>query len=238
MAKAIKKKKTLKLKASTAVVNTNPKVVTTPDKDCLTVDGTPYSPISLDKFINSDNYVNMEDDKRGITVIIDGCGIGLLPDNADTTNVMIKDRIMQAEWFIDEIYPTLPRIPAYLYRYIQWIMFNEDSKLSYDQMKYPTDNDYIQALASKTLEQDDDEYQKIHNFIKYGKINTEATHLIGLLQLVGGTLKAAAKQNSGVRFFIELPETGFHPKRERILVTLLMKLKEEYGLKKDWTPTK
>jgi hypothetical protein len=115
-------------------------------------------------------------------------------------------------------------------------MFDECSyNGKYQQMRYPSDNDFIQAFNSQLLTKSDPDYQRIESFIKYAKSNTEATHLIGLLQLVGGTIRAYAKKNSGCRMFIELPETGFHPKRERLLVTLLYKLKEDYGIKADWT---
>lgn len=207
----------------------------------LTIDGTPYAPISLEKVVKhleSEGHFDNQDKKKdgSLTVFVNNSGNGFEADDPDIVNVMVKDRIMQTEYFVDEIFPTLPRIPAYLYRYIQWIMFDEGNNRAYNVMKYPRDNDYIMALESNILTKQDDEYQQIEAFIKYAKSNTEATHLIGLLQLVGGTLRSYAKKNSGCRMYIELPETGFHPKRERILVTLLYKLREEYGVRADFTP--
>lgn len=206
-------------------------------ENSLTVDGSPYAPISLAKFIKNEAFTDREESKRNLTVIIDGSGNGLEADDPETVNVMIQDRIEQTKYFVEEIYPILQRVPAYLYRYIHWMMFDEEERKPYGSLKYPRDNDFIQALASGVLKETDPEYQQIHSFIKWAKNNTEATHLIGLLQLVGGSIRSASKQNSNVRIFIELPETGFHPKRERKLMMLLEKLKEEYGLKKDWTPT-
>lgn len=202
----------------------------------FTVDGTPYSPISLSKLIENDVFKDSEDDKKkgSLKVLIPGTHeqLGFSADDPNTVNIMIKDRVEQAEFFIETVYPTLSRVPAYLYRYIHYMMFSEDS-----EFKYPRDNDYIMALSGGVLNQTDEEYVQIHNFIKWGKTNSECVHILGLVQLVGGTLKQAAKKGHGVRLFIEFPETGFHPKRERKVMSLLNKLKEDYGIKEDWTAT-
>ncbi len=186
------------------------------------VDG-PYSPISIKKMVDAKIF-----NEEGFNILIPGTNeqLGVVADDPDRVNVMITDRIMQAEYFIDEVYPTLPRIPAYLYRYIHYMMFSKE----YD-LKYPTDADYIFAIENGDLDLNGEEYQSIHNFIKWGKTNTEAVHLIGILQLVGGSIKAAARNKSGLKMFIELPETGFHPKRERKIMSMLNKLKDEYGYK-------
>jgi len=213
------------------------------EKESLTVDGSPYAPISIRKAIEHLQKqghfdITTGDDKHNLTVFINNSGNGYDIDNAETINVTIQARIDQSNWFVDEVLPKLPRIPAYLYRYVQWVMF-DDCKYNdkYPEMKYKKDNDYVQALASGILKQTDEEYQQVYNFIRWAKSNSEATHLVGLIQLVGGTMLARSKKNLGCLFYIEFPETGFHPKRERLVVTLLNKLKEEYGLKKDWTPT-
>lgn len=208
-----------------------------PDEDkSLTVDGSVYAPISMHKVVNKLEKEGHFDNPEGkteksLTVFINNSGNGFEADHPGIVNVMIADRIAQTTYFVDEIFNTLPRIPAYLYRYISWIMFEDCKK----PMKYKTDNDYIQAFNSQVLTKEDPEYKNIESFIKWAKSNSEATHLIGLLQLVGGTLRAAAKKGIGIRMYIELPETGFHPKRERLLVSLLYQLKEDYGIKADWT---
>lgn len=205
----------------------------------LTVDGSPYAPISLRKTIEKlekDGHFDNRPEKEGephISVLLNNSGNGFEIDGAETINVTISERITQTQYFVDEVLAKLPRIPAYLYRYIHWVMFEDCNK----PMKYPSDNSYVQALASQLLKQTDEEYQKVYNFIKWGKSNSEALHLVALIQLIGGTMLARSKKNLGCRFFIELPETGFHPKRERLIMTLLYKLQEEYGIKKDWTPT-
>lgn len=180
----------------------------------LSVDG-PYSPVSLRKVIDT-----IPESNEFTVIIPDNVGIDI--DNAETINITIEERVIQSHYFIDEVFPELPRIPAYLYRYIHYMM-EDDYK-----MKYPTDKDYIEALDNGTLKISDDEYQKIYGFIKWGKSNTEATHLIGLVQLVAGTLKMASKAKKFCKFFIELPETGFHPKRQSRIMSLLHKLKDEY----------
>jgi hypothetical protein len=213
------------------------------EKESLTVDGSPYAPISIRKAIEHLQRqghfdITTGDDRHNFTVFINNSGNGYDIDDADTINVTIQARVDQSNWFVDEVLPKLPRIPAYLYRYVQWVMFDDCSyNGKYPEMKYKRDNDYIQALASGILKQTDEEYQQVYNFIRWAKSNSEATHLVGLIQLVGGTMLARSKKNLGCMFYIEFPETGFHPKRERLIVTLLNKLKEEYGLKKDWTPT-
>ncbi len=240
--KKLTSKKPLPKKSSKPLPKSVPIIPSSPSKpeekeNILTVDGSEFAPISLKKFIdnqgNSYTATNEKDEDKGkIMVLINNSGNGFVADDPNTINVMITDRVTQAHYFIDEVYPQLPRLPAYLYRYIKWIMFDDG-----DKMKYPTDNDFIQAFNCGIVTKEDEEYKRIDSFVKWGKTNTEATHLIGLLQLVGGTLRAAAKQDRYIRFFIELPETGFHPKRERLLMSLLYKLQEEYGTKKNYTRT-
>lgn len=208
------------------------------ENSLLTVDGSPYAPISIRKAIEhlqGEGHFDITtgNDKHNLTVFVNNTGNGYDIDGAETINVTIEERVKQVHYFVDEIFPNLSRIPAYLYRYIHWVMFEECSSI----MRYARDNDYVQALASGILKQTDEEYQKVYNFIKWGKSNSEATHLIGLIQLVGGTMYARSKKNQGCMFYIEFPETGFHPKRERLIVSLLTKLKEEYGIKEDYTPT-
>lgn len=202
------------------------------DKESLTVDGSPYAPISIRKTIEhlqAQGHFDIEARGSGsnLTVLVNNSGNGFDVDNAETINVTIDARVEQTKYFIDHVFDKLSRIPAYLYRYIHWVMFEDCKK----PMKYKEDNTYIQEFQSGLLKETDEEYQQVYNFIKWGKTNSEATHLIGLIQLVGGTMMARAKRNQGCLFYIELPETGFHPKRERLLVTLLMQLKEEYGYK-------
>lgn len=231
------KPKKLRRKSKTGNTGTNQQKNTQaqapePEEQTLTVDGSMYAPVSLEKMVAQGHFDHLTQDKEkhSICVIIP-CENGLVADHPEIVNIMIADRVMQTAYFVDEVFPKLPRVPAYLYRFISWIMFEDGEK----PMKYPSDNDFLMALQSGLLKQTDPEYKQIEGFIKWGKSNTEATHLIGLVQLVGGALKQASKKNSGLRLFIELPETGFHPKRERLIMSLLYKLQEEYGIKADWT---
>jgi predicted ATP-dependent endonuclease of OLD family len=53
--------------------------------------------------------------------------------------------------------------------------------------------------------------------------------LIGMIQLVGGSLNIARKEQKGVRLYIEEPESRMHPKRQAKMVSLLEMLKKDYG---------
>ena len=81
----------------------------------------------------------------------------------------------------------------------------------------------------------EDDKQDIDAMYKYAKTNAELKQIIGIIQLVGGSLNAAKKQNKSVRLYIEEPETRMHPKRERRVISLLEKLKKDYGYNEDTT---
>ena len=78
----------------------------------------------------------------------------------------------------------------------------------------------------------EDDKPDIESMYKYAKTNAEMKQLIGLIQLVGGSLNIAKKQKCGVRLFIEEPETRMHPKRERRIMSLIEQLKKDYGFEK------
>lgn len=90
-------------------------------------------------------------------------------------------------------------LPAYLKKYIEY-MFEDDGKPCNAESMY-----------------------------KYASTNAELKQIIGMVQLVGGGLNIARKQNKSIRMFIEQPEAHQHPKRQAKMMTLLMKLKEDYG---------
>ena len=78
---------------------------------------------------------------------------------------------------------------------------------------------------------EDDEDQSVEYLLEGAFDNREVLHLIGMIQLVGGTLNAARKEGGGVRLYIVEPETYCHPKRERIIMSVLHDLIDEYGFK-------
>lgn len=81
-----------------------------------------------------------------------------------------------------------------------------------------------------------DDSPDVESMYKYAKTNAELKQIIGLIQLVGGSLNMAKKQKKHVRLYIEEPETRLHPKRERIVVSLLEMLKKDYGYNEDTKP--
>lgn len=74
-----------------------------------------------------------------------------------------------------------------------------------------------------------DDKPDVEAMYKYAKTNPELKQIIGLIQLVGGSLNMAKKMKKSVRLYIEEPETRLHPKRERMVISLLEMLKKDYG---------
>lgn len=77
----------------------------------------------------------------------------------------------------------------------------------------------------------EDDKQDVEALYKYGSSNGELKHIIAIIQLVGGGIKQATRENKGVRFFVEEPETRMHPKRERRVMGLLEMLRKDFGPK-------
>ena len=182
----------------------------------LLVAGT-GSPVSLKKFIAN------TPDLGELTVLVDNTGLGIAKDEEGMVYITPEECKTQTLHYVKNVFDGR-RVPAYLFRYINYIMFDE-------KMKWATDQDVAQAFISKQLTEESEEYVRVRNFLTYAEHNTEALQLIGFIQLVAGTLNIARKQGTGVRLFIEHPETGLHPKRERFIMSLLKKLSEEYGYK-------
>ncbi len=191
----------------------------------LTVAG-PGSPVSMTKVLDFIDNETPIKDQPSLMVLLDNSGSGIYHDSPQLVNIMITDRIEQCNYYLDNFFNG-KNISAYLYRYIYWIMEEGCT----DNPKYRNDQEIADAYNNKHLTAESDEYKKVLNYITYAKSNTEIMHIIGLVQLIGGALKEAAKQQSCLRIFIEQPETGFHPKRERCLVTILNRLRDEYGFK-------
>lgn len=189
----------------------------------LNVDDNPNAPISVRRALEQ---MDKEGTVKDWNVWVDGTGQGFDLDKANVVSIMIKDRIMQTDYWVDEVLPQLERLPAFLFRYMHWFMLEEGS-----DMKYPTDMSYYHGLHTGTLKKTEGEYMKVYDLCKYAKSNLEAAHAMALIIMIAGFLGKAKRLNTGIRLFIELPETGFHPKRQARLVTLLNKLKDEYGVK-------
>ena len=68
---------------------------------------------------------------------------------------------------------------------------------------------------------------------KFGKTNAELKQLVGLIQLFGWSMRDAAKHGVRLKFRIEEPETRLDPKRTARVMSLIYKLRDEYGIKQD-----
>lgn len=195
----------------------------------------PGSPVSLKKF-----FLHHSSGLKDITVLVDGTGCGIAKD-ADCIYITPEECSTQALYYSKKLFDG-KRVPAYLYRYIQYMMFDEKG---YGAMKYPTDQDLVKALEEGSLNAESEEYKQIVNFIQYCEYNTEAQQVIGLIQLIGGTLNSLRKRainmrdpnQASVRIYIDRPETALHPKRQSRFMSLFHKLKDEYGYKETTEPT-
>lgn len=72
------------------------------------------------------------------------------------------------------------------------------------------------------IKAEDSDYKFLHNKFTYGEHDSEFLQLLGLIQLVSGTVKRGGK------IFIDYPETFLHPKRERIVMCMLEEIKYDY----------
>jgi len=79
----------------------------------------------------------------------------------------------------------------------------------------------------------EDDKPDLDSMYKYGSSNGELGHIIAIIQMVGGGLKIAVRENKSVRFFLEEPETRLHPKRERRVIGLLEMLRKDFGPKEE-----
>lgn len=75
----------------------------------------------------------------------------------------------------------------------------------------------------------EDDKPDIDAMYKYAKTNAELKQIIGLVQLLGGSLNMAKKARKNIKIFIEEPEARLHPKRERKMMALIEKIRKQYG---------
>ena len=179
----------------------------------LSING-PGSPVSLQKFLD-----NHEGELREITLLIDGSGNGIAHDSASCLYITPAECSTQALYYTKTLFDGI-HVPAYLYRYLHYMFLSEDRTFL-----YPTDESLIKA----NVDPQSTDYQHIVNLLKNAEHNPEAQQVIGLIQLSGGSLNMAAKQNNSIRLYIQHPETHLHPKRQSMFVTMLMHLKDDYS---------
>lgn len=188
--------------------------MTTETRD-LTVNG-PGSPYSFDKVLTE---VNEKKETNELMVFIENEGNGFLND-VGAHEINSKECLEQAEYFRAQY---VGKMPPYLYRYLQF--FFDDGY----EMKYPTDKSFVDAINSGMLTQQSDEFKMIDNMIRYSNANNEAAHIIGFITLLVGTLTLMKKSGQFGRIYLAYPEAGLHPKRERKVMLVLSKIREEYG---------
>jgi hypothetical protein len=177
--------------------------------------GGPYTPVSLDKLIKTSHV------RTKLTVLVDGTGLGIAKDSPECVYVTPEETTQQALYFLKEKFDG-KRIPAYLFRYLSYMFID-------DAIEYENDQFLADLFNGGDLTEESKDYQYILGLIKYCDSNKEAQHLIGMIQIIAGSLRIATQHKSGVKFYLEHPETGLHPKRQSRLMSMLMKLHKEYG---------
>lgn len=181
-------------------------------KKDISVDG-PFSPISLKKVL-------AEIEPKPITIFVDGSGCGIAQDDDSLIYITPSECSSQALYYSKTLFDG-KRIPAYLYRYLGF-MFSIGKD-------YQTDEELVEDFSSGVITEESVDYKQILNLIKYCEHNDEAKQVIGLIQLIGGALNIARKQQKGIRLYIDKPETSLHPNKQSKIPTLLMRLKDRYG---------
>ena len=184
------------------------------DKEDLSVGG-PYTPVSLDKLIKNGHA------KTKLTLLVDGTGLGIAKDSPECVYITPEETSKQALYYLKEKFNG-KGIPAYLFRYLSFMFID-------DAIEYDSDQFLADLFEGGDLTEESKDYQYILGLIKYCESNKEAQHVIGMIQILGGSLRIATQHKSGIKFYLEHPETGLHPKRQSRLMTMIMKLHKEYG---------
>lgn len=182
----------------------------------LSVDG-PGSPVSLKKFVNANP------DVKPLTLLVDGSGLGIAKDHEDFIYITPEECSKQAIYYKNEKFTG--GIPAYLFRYLSQFFRQEHT--------FETDLEVVEYFRMGILTEEHEQVKFIRSLIKYCDINAEAAQAIGLIQLVGGYCSMAKKHNTGIRLYIERPETALHPSRQSEVASFLVKIMKEYGFEED-----
>jgi len=185
-------------------------------KEDLSIDG-PGSPISLKKFLENNGSA------KPFTLLVDGTGFGIAKDDEECIYITPEGCSQQAFYYKEKKFDNRT-IPAYLYRYLSY-MFIDDAKW------YESDQELVEDFNKGLITENSDNYKTVLSLIKWCEQNKESAQVIGLIQLIGGSLNIARKEGCGIKLYIEHPETSLHPKRQAKFVSMLTKIQEEYGLK-------
>ena len=154
-------------------------------------------------------------------MLLDQTGLGIAKD-ADALYITPAACTEQALFYAKDIFDG-KYLPAYLFRYIRYMMFDDDLK------KYPTNSAVLDDMQAGVLTETSPEYVEVVNFLKYVEHNPEGLQLLGLIQLIGGSLNLIRKEQAPMRLYIEYPETSLHPKRSARFMSMFHMLSKEYG---------
>lgn len=70
--------------------------------------------------------------------------------------------------------------------------------------------------------------ERLDDMYKHARTNKALKQMIGLIQILAGSLKIAKKVGKGVRFYIEEPETHLHPQQQRLVMDMVKAIGDEY----------
>lgn len=143
-------------------------------------------------------FLEKENTQRPLTVLIDGTGSGIDVDNAPVLSITVADCMEQADYFRTTFYEE-GKIPKYIF---------DDFLIFYRAA--------IEELPES------EQITFVGNLIKY--LQSEARQILGLIILVRGSLSMAAKQNAGLKIYIEHPEAHMHPQRQSAFASWLTTL--------------
>jgi len=187
-------------------------------EDDLSVAG-PGSPVSLKKFLLRHQTA------KPMTVLLDQTGTGIAHDDEGTIYITPEECSTQALYYSEHMFNGV-NVPAYLYRYITYMMMEGEKE-------YMNDQELAEDFKNGTITAESDSYKQVVNLIKYCKDNPEMQQVMGLIQLIGGSLNIARKADAGIRLYLDRPETSMHPKRQARFMSCLMKLQKEYGFEEE-----
>jgi len=170
---------------------------------------SPTSPISLDKFLKL-----TATERKELTVLIDGTGFGIKKDSLEPLYITPDECRTQALYYLNNKFKD-GKAPLYLIRYLDFMFFDAPF-ISEDEVN-TNPNSYIETG------------KKIVDFLENAKDNDEALQVIGLVQLIAGSLNMARKAGAGILLYIDKPETHLHPKRQSRFMTMFQHIRKEYG---------
>ena len=70
--------------------------------------------------------------------------------------------------------------------------------------------------------------EDFENLAKFGKFNDEFKQIIGMIGMLAGILNMAKKAKTGVRVYIQHPETHLHPSRQTVCAKFLIQIQEDF----------